>query len=350
MSRILITRVSSFGDVAMLVPVVYSVAARYPHDRFIVLTRKAFSPLFENLGFNVSTKSFDANRHSGVGGFLKLMFAVGKGGYSHVADVHDVLRTKILRKFLLIQGKKVAHIDKGRSEKKDAIDHKKLNPPLKHTTERYLEVFEKIGFPAELSFTNYFEFRERSLYPLRSVVKEKIGRWIGIAPFSKHEGKIYPLEKMERVLAAFAENPENHIFLFSSGKQEELVVTQWAEKYPNTISVTGKLNLENEMLLISFLDVMITMDSANMHLASLVQTPVVSIWGATHPALGFYGYEQDPQNAIQVELDCRPCAVYGDLPCLRKDYACMNMIKEETIINKVEKILSEKFVEAVVKD
>ena len=121
----------------------------------------------------------------------------------------------------------------------------------------------------------------------------------------------------------------------------------WEKKYKNTLSVSGKLNLENELLLISFLDVMISMDSANMHLASLVETPVVSVWGATHPSLGFYGYKQDKNNVIQIELECRPCSVFGDLPCLRSDYACMQRIEENSIVRKVEEILSRKEIEEI---
>ncbi|MDR1810771.1 MAG: glycosyltransferase family 9 protein, partial [Prevotella sp.] len=212
MARVLIIRMSSFGDVAMLVPAVYSVAARYPQDRFVVLTRKAFAPLFENIGFNISAKSFDPHRHAGFYGLLKLTFSVSKGGYSHVADMHDVLRSKFIRIWMRLRGKRVGHIDKGRDEKNDFIAHKTLDVPLKHVTLRYMDVLEKIGFPAEISFTNYFEFKERSLYSLRTVAKEKTGHWIGLAPFAKHEGKIYPLQKTENIVAALSANPHNQIF------------------------------------------------------------------------------------------------------------------------------------------
>jgi ADP-heptose:LPS heptosyltransferase len=347
MARVLIVRISSFGDVAMLVPAVYSVAAKYPQDRFVVLTRKAFSPLFEGLGFNVGTKSFDPHHHAGFWGLMKLTLSILKGGYSHIADMHDVLRSKVIRFWMSLQGKKVRHINKERNERNEFIKYKTLDNPLKHVALLYLDVFERIGFPAELSFTNYFEFRKRSLYPLRAVIKEKTGNWIGLAPFSKHEGKTYPLHKMENVLSSLVDNSDNHVFLFSSGNDENMIVEQWEKKYRNVISVQGKLNLENEMLLISFCDVMISMDSANMHLASLVETPVVSVWGATHPGLGFYGYGQSPDNAVQMELECRPCSVFGNLPCRYGTYACLNNIDESAILEKAEKILSAKPVPAL---
>ena len=341
MARVLVTRLSSFGDVAMLVPVVFSVAARYPQDRFIVLTRKAFAPLFENLGFNISAVTFDANKqHKGFWGLFRLLKSVSRYKYTHVADVHDVLRTKVVRGYMGCLGKSTAHIDKGRSEKKAMIKTKNLQPPLIHMTERYMQVFDDLGFLAEMVFRNFFELKERSLYPLRTVVKEKVGKWIGIAPFAKHQEKIYPLDRMENIVSKLAEDPDTTVFLFGAGAEERSILQSWADKYPHTISVSGKLNLENELLLISYLSVMISMDSANMHLASLVEVPVVSIWGATHSSLGFYGYRQDPDNIVQVDdLDCKPCSVYGEVPCIRGDYACMNEISENTVLDRVYKIL-----------
>lgn len=340
MARVLITRISSFGDVAMLVPVVFSVAARYPQDRFVVLTRKAFAPLFENLGFNISAVTFDANKqHKGFFGIFRLLRSVSRYKYTHVADMHDVLRTKIIRSYMLMLGKDVANIDKGRKEKRRMIATKEVVPPLKPTTERYMEVFDQLGFSAEMSFTNFFEFKERSLYPLRAVVTEKKGRWIGIAPFSKHAEKVYPLDKMENLIATLSKQVDTTLFLFGSGPEERSLMQGWAKKYSNVITISGKLNLENELLLISYLDLMVSMDSANMHLASLVQVPSISIWGATHPNLGFYGFGQDPDNAIQTEIECRPCSVFGEVPCFRKDLACLNRIEEEVILKKIDKLL-----------
>lgn len=342
MARILITRLSSFGDVAMLVPVVFSVAARYPQDRFIVLTRKSFAPLFENLGFNINAVTFDpANHHKGLFGTLRLLSSVIKYNYSHIADVHDVLRTKLIRGCMSMLFKKTAHIQKGRNEKRHMIDSKELYPPLTPTYERYMEVFEEIGFPAEMVFKNFFEFKERSLYPLRTIVTEKDCTWIGIAPFSKHQEKVYPLEKMENVVKGLSERSFIKIFLFGSGTKEREILDDWESKYENVICVSGKINLMNELLLISYLDAMISMDSANMHLASLVQTPVVSIWGATHPSLGFYGFKQDIKNAIQIDLECRPCSVFGDKPCFRHDFACLNEIPESDILDRVMDVLHE---------
>ena len=263
--------------------------------------------------------------------------------FTHVADVHDVLRSKGVRCSLFFLGKKTVKIDKGRKDKNDLIASKKLDQPLKHTIERYREVFDKLGFPAPMVFNNLFDFVGKDLSLLNTIVTEKEGTWIGIAPFAKHKGKIYPLEKMEKVVEKLSAQPNTTIFLFGAGKEEQKVLSLWAKKYPNIIDPTGKVNLNKELLLMSYMDVMLTMDSANMHLASLVQVPVVSIWGATHPDLGFYGFRQDLKNAIQIDdLDCRPCSVFGEQPCLRGDYACLNRINEETVVDRINKVIAAK--------
>lgn len=343
MAKVLVIRLSSFGDVAMLVPVVYSIAAKYPLDKFTVLTRTAFMPLFQNLGFNINAMPFDPVRHKSIIGLFRLTRRVAKFGFTYIADEHDVLRTKVIRRLLKPRISKTVCIDKGRGEKEAFIENKQTDTPIKSSIDRYLDVFDKLGYPAELTFTNFFEFTQKDFYLLRSVVKteEKTGKWIGIAPFSKHEQKIYPLDKMENVLETLTKDPNNHVFLFGASKAEEEVLSEWSKKYPNTISTAGQFGIVTELLLISYLDVMISMDSANMHLASLVETPVVSIWGATHPHMGFYGYRQDPENAVHLEMPCRPCSVYGNIPCDNQDkFACLTNIPESAILEKVEKVLS----------
>ncbi|MBR2887786.1 MAG: glycosyl transferase family 1, partial [Bacteroidales bacterium] len=94
--------------------------------------------------------------------------------------------------------------------------------------------------------------------------------------------------------------------------------------------------LANELNLIADLDCMLSMDSANMHLASLVGTRAVSVWGATHPAAGFLGFNQNPDDAVQVDLPCRPCSVYGNKPChIAEQYKCLNSITAEGIVEKI---------------
>ena len=166
---------------------------------------------------------------------------------------------------------------------------------------------------------------------------------IGIAPFAAHEGKVYPPRLMHQVMEQLlAKHPSARIFLFGRGQQEDQYFTEWCRQHEQCVYVSQHLqSLDEELILMSHLDVMLSMDSSNMHLASLTGIPVVSVWGATHPYAGFMGWGQTLDNAVQIPLDCRPCSIYGQKPCLRGDYACMNRIAPEAIVEKIDHIISD---------
>ena len=92
--------------------------------------------------------------------------------------------------------------------------------------------------------------------------------------------------------------------------------------HPNVTALYGRVKLAGEIELIAGLDCLVSMDSLAMHLAALAATPVVSVWGATHPSLGFLGYGADPRNVLQADMPCRPCSVFGNKPCRYGDYRC----------------------------
>ncbi len=342
MSKVLIIRLSAIGDVAMAIPVCYSLANQYPKDEFVFLSKNKLQPLFKNMPSNVTFKEFDTEgRHSGWVGVFRLYLELRKEHFDKIADIHSVLRSAVLRSLFFFGGAKVAFIHKGRKQKDELTSMRfKKFIQLKHTITRYQEVFEHLKYPVTLTFTSLIDKVSEDQTPIIDLTGEKEGKWIGIAPFARHKGKIYPIERMEQVISTLSKEKNLTLFLFGGGEQETDILKVWANKYPNTRSVAGLLNMDTELLLMSQLDVMLAMDSANMHLASLVGTPVISIWGATHPYAGFYGFNQNPDNAIQIDLACRPCSIFGNKPCFRLDYACLNSIHPETVIDRVMKVIS----------
>ncbi|MCW1734086.1 glycosyltransferase family 9 protein [Anaerorudis cellulosivorans] len=338
MANVLVIRLSAFGDVALLVPPLYSVAKAYPDDTFYVLTNKNFIALFD-LGLpNIQPIGINLADYKGIKGLFRLGNLLRKYNIDKVADVHDVLRSKFLRAYFSLLGKKTTHIDKGRKEKKAIISKKAPLQPLKHTINRYRDVFDAMGYPAEMTFSNYFSDGSPEVSLPEHIFFDKTKKNIGIAPFAKHKAKMYPPEKMEEVIKKISSFPDVVIYLFGSQREAE-IMKKWQETYPHVVSVAGKLNLLQELYLMSQLRVMLSMDSANMHLASLVGVPVISIWGATHPYLGFYGFNQSIENAIQIDLDCRPCSVFGNTACRRGDYACLNSIHPSIIVRRLQKYL-----------
>lgn len=340
--RVLVTRFSALGDVAMTIPVLYSVGMANPSSEFIFVTRKSMTGMFVNPPANVKVVGIDLglSEYSGITGLRRLYRELhAEYQFDAVADLHNVLRTLMLDIQARLSGCRVVRINKGRNLKRQLTrSHNKVMLPLISQRARYREVFYRLGYIVEQRFRSLYGDGkgDPALFASITPPKSEGEKWIGIAPFAKHKGKIYPVELMEKVVAHFAADPNVRIFLFGGGAEEAEILGRWAETYPRVTSLASKRHgFAVELSLLSHLDVMVSMDSANMHLASLVRTPVVSVWGATHPYCGFKGWRQDDADIVQLSMTCRPCSVFGDKPCHRGDYFCLAGISPQSIIDKV---------------
>ena len=340
--HILVSRFSSMGDVAMTVPVLKALLNQHPDIEITYVSRPQFAGFFKNISrLTYFSVDFD-KEYKGFGGIIKLYNQLKKQQkFIGFADLHGSLRTKVLRRLFRLSGAKYAYINKGREEKKllTRFPNKALKP-LKRTAERYADVFRELGFSVDLSYELIKNLRPLS-EEIIQITGNKNNTWIGISPFAKHDGKIFPLEKMEDVISELSKQDVT-IVLFGGSNSELAICNTWALKYENVVSVVRKLNMEQELALISQLDVMLSMDSAGMHLASLVGTPAISIWGATHHYAGFLGYGQSADDIVEDLIECRPCSVYGDKPCFRGDYACLHRIQTKTVIAHLSKYTTTK--------
>lgn len=346
--NVLIARFSALGDVAMTIPVVYSVCVGNPDTRFIMITQKVASTLFINAPANLIVIGVDTrNDYSGVSGMFKLKNElVKKYDIDLFIDLHDVLRTWALGAAFLLSGKKVMRFHKGRHGKYELTrKHNKRMLPLTTSRARYREVFYRAGFAIADAFMSIFgnNKADASQYADVSQPKQPGELWIAIAPFAKHQGKIYPLQSMQKVVDTVSRWQNTTVFLMGAGKEESDVFEKWASTHKNVKNLAVRRNgFPCELALLSNCDVMVSMDSANMHLASLVRLTVVSVWGATHPYCGFLGWHQEERNAVQLNLPCRPCSVFGNKPCMRGDYFCLNGIQPQNIVDHIRQALAEK--------
>ena len=334
--NVLLVRFSAIGDVDISVPVVRSLAAAYPGTSFTVLTSVRFLPFFRGLPSNVSLIGVDLRKdYHGRGGVRRLFRMLEPMGFDAVADLHGVLRTYSLGLMFRLRGIPVRRIRKDRlSRYRLTRYHFKDLTPRPASAERYCRVLERLGFSFRLEFSSLFPPGGADLSAVSSFTGDKSTPWVGVAPFAAHKGKIYPVDLMEKVIAAIDASGPCRQFVFAYGKERELV-SGWEGRYPSVTLIDTRLGIEGELALISRLDVMLSMDSSNMHIASLTGTPVVSVWGATHPAAGFMGYGQKEENCVQIDLKCRPCSIYGKKKCRYGDYRCLTGIAPETVTAKV---------------
>jgi ADP-heptose:LPS heptosyltransferase len=347
LTKILVLRFSAMGDVVLLVPVIRSFVANYPDVEVTVVTRPKFASFFTDIERVIPFPADVDHTYNGIFGMRELFKKLlKKASYDIVLDMHDHIRTVLLRNLFKIFANKVLVFDKGRKEKK-AITRKenKAVTQLMHTVERYRLAFEKVGFPFSIQPPPYFTIKksvkdETTEWLVKNgIIKNE--KWIGIAPFAMHRSKIWPLDNYSEVMNQLIARSAVKFFLFGGGESEIEFFQTLKKNFPShVVIVAGQLKLKQELALMEMLDMMLCVDSSNMHLASLMGIPVISIWGGTHTDVGFGPYGKGEESIVQIsrnELPCRPCSVYGRENCLRGDFACLTWIKPEIVAERIDK-------------
>lgn len=336
-ARILVLRFSAMGDVALLAPVVHSLVSAQDGVRVTVATRPKFAPLFDGLDRVTAFPADLDGDHRGLRGLLGLFAALRQPGADLVLDLHDNLRTRILRPLFRFSGAKVVVFDKGNAAKRAFTrKNRKVTAALPHTVERYRLAFEVAGVRfanAPLPPRSPRDDRTGELFGAKS------GSWVGVAPFARHRTKIWPLENYALLFGRILPERQARFFLFGHGERETGFLWSLKERFPAACEiVAGRLGLKEELDLMRHLDLMVCVDSANMHLAALAGTPLVSVWGGTHPDVGFSPYGTGEACIVQIDrqrLPCRPCSVYGKERCHRGDFACLRGISVEQVAEPV---------------
>ena len=319
------------GDVAMAVSVIRALVAQHPDVKITVLTRAFFKPFFKDLKHVEVFLADLKGKHKGISGLYKLSRELHALQFDAVADLHNVLRSKILKLFFL--GKNVVQLDKGRTEKKALTSGKRFQQ-LKTTHQRYADVFKALGFEVNLSNPKFPKAAQLS-EKLKCFIPNKAIKTIGIAPFAAHKSKMYPLDQMESAIAELSKDCV--IILFGGGDHEVAILNTFETTYKNVASAAGKLSLEEELTLISNLDLMLSMDSGNAHLAAMLGIKVITIWGVTHPFAGFAPFNQPFDYALladRKQYPLIPTSVYGNT--YPKGYeSAAGSVSVEKIIAKV---------------
>lgn len=326
------------GDVAIAVHVVRAVVEQNKDIQIVMLTRKAFQPLFSGIERLSFIEPDLKGKHHDFLGLLRLYREINKEHkIDVVVDIHNVLRSKLIRRFFRMRNIKIRKINKGRTQRRKLINKTNFQKnQLKTSLQKYAEVFLKAGINVKLQYYPYQKYFNTKIP--ENIFSDTKTRKIGIAPFAFFKQKMYPQEKMEMLISLLCER-NYEILIFGGGENEKKIAEIWQEKYENVKSVIGNYSLLQELAIINNLDLILTMDSANMHIAALTNTKILTIWGATHTFAGFAPFvPQERYKAIEIPIDelaCRPCSIYGKKECRRGDLACLQ-IPPEKILEKID--------------
>ncbi len=343
--NLLVLRFSAMGDVALTVPVIQSVLNANPKIKIWIVSKPGFAFLFDNIPGCTYVPIDFSEDFKGIKGLFNAYQKIHRlESFDAFIDLHDVMRTWVLCALGKLNGIPYYRIEKGKKDKRKLTRKtNKVRNPLKHATTRYADVFRQAGL-----MYNEIQLPALGIGHRRiQQVDESIGLndpniiKVGIAPFSKHQQKEWPIDKVNLLIKKLTQ--ENYkVLLFGGGKTETAKLDTMAERHENIFNMAGKFSLEDEVILLSAIDVLVAMDSFNMHLATLAGSKVISIWGATHPSAGFGPIGENAKHIIQVDdstLDCRPCSVFGNKVCWRGDHACMSSIEVDLVLNKINALI-----------
>lgn len=322
--QILVIRFSALGDVAMTLPVIYSAATAYPRIRFTMVTRPFFARLFLNRPKNVELLPLNPKDYSGPLGAARMLGRLGKLKPTAVADLHNVLRTWIIDNYFRCRGVKVVMVDKNRSARSRALKERKRQVNF---IDRYRDTFARLGLDFSLTFKTIFPSPPTMPIELKQPA-------VGIAPFARYFNKTYPPKMMRGVVEKLCKNGVN-VYLFGGRGEEAATLGRWAAEIAGCVSVAGEFSIEQELALMSGLRLMVSMDSANQHLASLAGTPVLTLWGSTTPECGFMPYGQPDSMSMTADVPCQPCTVAGSPQCARGNLKCMRSLSESAVVTKI---------------
>ena len=304
----------------MLIQLLYSVARTNEQHDFVLLTQPFMTELLLDPPDNVEAMAIDVRREErGVLGLMRYARRLRLERFDAVLDLHDVLRTKFLRSYLHLFGIPTKHLKKPRQERRRLVQNSpdKDLTPLPPMWQLYRQVFIEAGLsvPERIPPIDIHPLLMQSFERLHPELLLHRGSKVrlGIAPFASTPAKTYSPELMKQAIRTLVEDGRFEILLLGGKGKEAETLSSWEQEFEGVRSIAGKLDFSEELILLSTLDAVVSMDSANMHLASLVGTRVLSVWCCTHPVAGFLGIGQRWEDCLQPEgLDRRPCSIFGD--------------------------------------
>lgn len=329
----MVIRLSAIGDVAMVVPHLYAMCLANKDCEFTFLTQPFLSSLLINAPDNLEVLAFDKRNNKGFWSLLGFANRIRNEKFDTIIDLHDVLRTKVIRLWSSFASKtKVYKIDKHRGLRKKMLSGNK-DILLPRMIDIYMNAISKadindIGEVKPINICDYNFSEEIKKYT-------EIPHKIGIAPFASKRSKEVDLKIFDKIIDHISQNTSYKVLLFCS-KDELTRAEHIIDKYKNcVIPVRGQLGLSKELVIMSGLSCMVSMDSANMHLASMVGTPVVSLWAGTSTRCGFLGIGQKETDTVSSPICCSPCSIFGTDKCRLSSFECTKNIDIDKIIDRI---------------
>lgn len=329
--NILILQTAFLGDVILSTPLLRAVRQLYPAARLDVLTIPETGAVFRH-NPHVDEVLFFRKRPflTKIMSLVRVISRIRKRKY----DLAISIQSSLTSSFILLLGGVPRRLGFSRQRfLTDSVPHE--NGP--HKIQKILRLMEPLTDRRHDMQTEIFWGSDEAETCRRIIetVPDDCDRVIGVAPGSIWYTKRW-IKEYYRELVALLERERVHAVLI--GAKEDVPLCEFIKGDSGATIVAGSVSVPEAAALIERLDLLLTNDSAPLHIANAVKTDVIAIFGPTVRDLGFYPY-RDNDEVIEVELDCRPCGTHGAQKCPLGHHDCMNLITPDIVLDEVRKHL-----------
>lgn len=314
MSRFLLIRLSSIGDIVLTTAVIRCLKSQIPEAEIYFLTKERFKPLLKNNPYLSGVIGWQDN-------ISDMLETVRKLNPDFLIDLHVNLRTLLLK---IGSGKKGYSIQKMNFRRWKMVSMNKRES-LPHINERYFSALKKFGVTYDGRGLDYFipeyKIQNRNICGIK--LPEIFDAWmIGATHFTKR----LPEEKILEGIRL-----RNKMVVLLGGETEKEIGERIAHNLPELVkTLCGKTDFDETAAVLWHADLVLTNDTGFMHVAAALKKKIVSFWGGTVPELGMSPLLPEGSTpAILVENNtilCRPCSKIGKAACPLGHFSCMKEI------------------------
>jgi heptosyltransferase-2 len=328
--KVLFIRFSSLGDVLLTTPIIRTFRTHFPDAEIHFLAKKQFAPLLE-YNPNIDTLiRFDSEDES----MLQLITRLQKEHYTYIIDLHDKLRSALIKRF--VKGKVITYKKKHGYRKKLLKDPNLA--PISSTVDLYASVLENFNFRLDHRKLDLFlpENEETMAENFLPYDGKKI---ITISPSTSWFTKQYPAEYYKKIIRHFLDNYDVRIVLIGTDQEKNLTAELASVSENEILNLGGRTTLIESAVIIKHSDLFISGDCGPMHIAAAFEVPQIALFGPTHPKLGFAPLNPNAE-VLTLNLDCSPCSLHGNNSCPKGHFKCMKDLSPDIVLERADKILS----------
>jgi heptosyltransferase-2 len=343
--KTLIIRFSSIGDIVLSTPLLRVLRAKYPDGQIDYVTKKEYSELVRsNHNLNV-THEYEAS--TGLEGLKELNEKLKAEGYTHVIDIHNSIRSRILRTRL--GARHLYTLNKRVVERTMLVKLKKnVYKEVVSVAAGYLKK------AADLGVTNDGEGLELHIPDdilfgvsgkIACLKLNRFEKILGICPGAKHWTKRWPPERFSKLAVQFCREYDGAVMVLGGPQDEELCgsITSTVGEEIGTervFDLSGGLSLLETAAAMEFCEAILTNDTGLMHIAVAMKKRTVALFGSTVREFGFFPLSKESVVLERPGLYCRPCSHIGRRACPEKHFKCMSEIETDEVAAAVSSLLS----------